>query len=338
VTPPWLLALGAFTAIALPALALMVSVVRQRGGALGRLAAVERLQQELLNPRPGRAVTEAMPAEGTTPAGRDTPGQSGRGRAGMLARFAPARRLVAWAERDLGYTGWQLSPNSYLACRGCAPLLLGAAVAAFTARPAVLPLVALGIHLLASGLVGRRIAGYRRQVGRQTEEVINILVAHLRAGQSLMQSLQALTEEAPLPSRAEYDRVARQLALGTSIAEALRSMERRAPVTYVSLLVSALNLHHRIGGDLPTMLRIAADSVRDQVRLQDDLRTAAAGQVLAAYVVAALPIMLFAVMFLIDRPYVGGLLQPGWNMLLWAGGVMETGGFLMMRSFTRIEL
>lgn len=331
-TASWLLTLGAFVAVASPALAAAIAVARRRGGALGRLAAVERWRQELLRTGSGNGVNEAISAGTTASAAR------GRRELGAPFRWATSRRLVQWAERDLGYTGWRLTSGAYLAGRACVPLLLGAAAGALLDRPIVVPLAAVVFHAVASYLVGRRVAAYRRLVGRQTEEVINILVAHLRAGQSLVQSLQALTEEAPSPARAEFDRVARQLALGTSIAEALRSLERRVPVTYVSLLVSALNLHHRVGGDLPTLLRIAADSVRDQVRLQDDLRTAAAGQVLAAYVVAALPIMLFAVMLLIDRPYVGGLLQPGWNLLLWVGGVMEVGGFLLMRSFTRLAI
>jgi hypothetical protein len=41
---------------------------------------------------------------------------------------------------------------------------------------------------------------------------------------------------------------------------------------------------------------------------------------------------------LIDRPYISGLLQPGWNLLLVLGAVMEVVGFLIMRSFTRIQL
>jgi len=57
------------------------------------------------------------------------------------------------------------------------------------------------------------------------------------------------------------------------------------------------------------------------VRLQDELSTAAAGQMLAAYVVVALPILLFVLLYVIDRPYISGLLQPGWNLLLVVAGV-----------------
>jgi hypothetical protein len=41
---------------------------------------------------------------------------------------------------------------------------------------------------------------------------------------------------------------------------------------------------------------------------------------------------------LIDRPYISGLLQPGWNLLLVLGGAMEVAGFFIMRSFTKLEL
>ncbi|HEV7215435.1 MAG TPA: hypothetical protein VGP33_09950, partial [Chloroflexota bacterium] len=84
--------------------------------------------------------------------------------------------------------------------------------------------------------------------------------------------------------------------------------------------------------------RIAGTTVHDQIRLQNELTTAAAGQMLAAYVVVALPIVMFSLLYLIDRPYMGILLQPGWNLLLVAAAVLVLVGFLIIRSFTRIEL
>lgn len=332
-TSPVLLAGAGFLTLALPTLAGVLTLAKRSSGTTRRLAAVERLQRDSV------ATTSVA---GLRSSGSSSMAASAAIRGGSISRrlgqLPPGRRLLARAERDLQFTPWSLTPLAYLLTRMLAALLLGAAVW-FMVR---IPLGFLGgvlvAHLLAGSVVAHQVWLYRRNVGRQTEDVIDILIAHLRAGQSLVQSLGALAEEAPVPARQEYGRVSRQVALGTPVSEALRSLERRVPITSVSLLISALNMHHRIGGDLPMLLRIAANTVHDQIRLQDELTTAAAGQMLAAYVVVALPIVMFGLLYLIDRPYMSALLQPGWNLLLGTAVALEVVGFLIIRSFTRIEL
>ena len=328
---PLLLSAAAFLAFALPVLAGALVFSRRGAGATSRLAALERMQQDLMAGSAGGAMPQSTPGGGT-----EARRQSGP--VGRLEQTNVGRRLVARGERDLEFTSWSVTPRTYVFRRLLVAVLAGCASWLVTRAPIGFLAGAVAAHFVAGRVVARQVGIYRRKIGRQTEDVIDILISHLRAGQSLAQSLTALTEEAPEPSRSEYGRVARQVALGTAVSEALRTMERRVPVTPVALLTSALNMHHRIGGDLPMLLRIAADTVHDQVRLQDELSTAAAGQMLAAYVVVAMPIILFALLYVIDRPYISGLLQPGWNLLLVVAGVMEVAGFLIMRSFTRIEL
>jgi tight adherence protein B len=336
---PVLLAPAGFLAIALPILAAVLALTRGRGVAARRLASVEQLPHPALD---GAITAGATPAAGS-PLDGINPGVgveagSRTAPAGRLAQLPVSRRLLARAEHDLEFTPWTLSPAAYLVRRLLATLFAGAVAWLALHQPVAVLVAAIAVHLVTGRIVAHQVTVYRLQIGRQAEEVIEILIAHLRAGQSLVQSLGAVRDEGPAPSRDEYSRVARRVALGAPVSEALRAMERRTPITSVALLISALNMHHRIGGDLPMLLRIAADTIRDQVRLQDDLRTAAAGQLLAAYVVVALPVLLFAALYLIDRPYISGLLQPGWDLLLVLGAIMEVAGFLIVRSFMRIEL
>lgn len=325
---PSLLALCAFLALALPAAAVALALAQPARRARRRLVAVERLQRELVG---AGAVARA-------PAASDGGGPPPSGLAARLGQTAPGRWGLARAERELEQTSWTLTPERYLVRRALV-YLAAAFIAWLWLRALPAALLGAGLaHFIWDRVVAVKAERRRRKIGVQTEQVIEILIANLRAGRSLLQSVHALADEAPLPSREEYGRVVRQLSLGSPISEALRSLEGRVPVEQVSLFVSALNLHHRIGGELPVLLRIAADTIREQVRLQDEVRTAAAGQVLASYVVVALPIVLFGVLMLIDRPYISGLLQPGWNLLLLLGGLMEVAGFFIMRSFTKLDL
>ncbi|HEV7214291.1 MAG TPA: type II secretion system F family protein, partial [Chloroflexota bacterium] len=237
----FLLATAGFFALALPTLAGVLTLTRRSNGTVKRLAAVERLQQELVTVSAGFGPRPSDPASLLA----SGVAQQRGGITGRLGQLPPGRRLLARAERDLEYAPWALTPSAYLARRFCAALLLGTAVWFVLRTPLAFIIGVVVANVLAGSLVAHQVWLYRRNVGRQTEDVIDILIAHLRAGQSLVQSLGALTEEAPVPARREYARVIRQIALGTPVSEALRSMARRIPVTPVSLLISALNLHHR---------------------------------------------------------------------------------------------
>src|SRR4029079_7951128 len=80
------------------------------------------------------------------------------------------------------------------------------------------------------------------------------LAAAVRSGASLTQAIRYTTTEAAPPVRDDLTRIVAQLDTGIALEQALRSWPDVRPSANVELVVGALELHRRSGGDLPAVL------------------------------------------------------------------------------------
>ena len=76
----------------------------------------------------------------------------------------------------------------------------------------------------------------------------------LRAGYSLLQTMELVAREAKDPIAGEFRRVVREVGLGMSTEEAMQNMLRRVPSEDLDLLITAINIQHEVGGNLAQIL------------------------------------------------------------------------------------
>ncbi len=85
-------------------------------------------------------------------------------------------------------------------------------------------------------------------------DAVGALAAAVRSGASLTQAVRYATTEAAPPVRDDLTRIVAQLDTGIALEQALRSWPDVRPSANVELVVGALELHRRSGGDLPAVL------------------------------------------------------------------------------------
>ena len=124
-------------------------------------------------------------------------------------------------------------------------------------------LVSIWTATMAIGAVGAAIASaaplawlrwmralVERRFEAQLLDTVALLVSSVRAGHSLLQALEHVTSEAPEPTRSAIGLVVREIGLGASQEDALERLADRMPSDDLELVVSAVNVHHQIGGSL----------------------------------------------------------------------------------------
>jgi tight adherence protein B len=183
----------------------------------------------------------------------------------------------------------------------------------------------------------------RRRVERkfvsQLLDTVGLLASSVRSGHSLLQALEHVTTEAPEPTRSAIALVVREVGLGASQEDALERLADRLPTDDLELIVSALNVHHQIGGSLAKVLDSISDTIRERVRIEGDIRGLTAQQRYSAYILALLPIAAAASLWVFSPDYVGPLFQPGpLRVLLFAAAGMVALGFLVMRKMAKIDV
>jgi len=173
----------------------------------------------------------------------------------------------------------------------------------------------------------------------QLGDTITLLANSLRSGYSLLQSMETVAKELAPPVSEEFGRVVREIGLGLSNQEALDNLLRRVNSDDLDLMITAITVHHEVGGNLAEILETIGHTIRERVRIKGEIRTITAGQRASGYIIAVLPLGLGAFLFTMNREYMSVLFtdQCGLAMLIAAAMGMAS-GFFIIRRIVAIEV
>lgn len=142
----------------------------------------------------------------------------------------------------------------------------------------------------------------------------------------------------PAPAGPELGQVVRDVKLGRSLMAALDDLTERVGSEDLTLVATAIHIHHETGGNLAEILETVTETIRERVRIKGELRSLTAQQRYSGYVLAALPILLFLVLMLINPQYESRLFQPGPTLCVPIGALVSMSiGFLAIRFIVAIE-
>jgi tight adherence protein B len=181
----------------------------------------------------------------------------------------------------------------------------------------------------------RRIAAFNNQLG----DILNLVIGSMRAGYGLLQSFHYVSQRLPDPAAKEFSRVVREVSLGLAMQEALDSLVSRVESEDLELMVTAIGIHHEVGGNLTTILESISDTIRERVRIKREIRSLTAMQRGSAYILVALPFIVGGIIFLMSPNYMMRLFEPGPTLCIPIGAFISMVlGFLITRRIVAIEV
>ncbi len=181
----------------------------------------------------------------------------------------------------------------------------------------------------------RRLNAFNDQLG----DTITLLANSLRSGFSIVQSMKTAAEQLPNPIAAEFHRVTQEIALGLHYEEALNNMLRRVPSDDLDLLITAVNIQGKVGGNLAEILDTIGHTIRERVRIKGEIRVLTAQQMISGYILTVLPVALGLILYLINRTYMGRMFRdPCGLIMLGVAAVMIFAGFMAIRKIVNIEV
>ncbi len=255
--------------------------------------------------------------------------------------------------RRHGFSRWKL-PSPPPVRLGIALLVAGAGGAVWGWAVFGAPPLAL-ICGLAAGIGARQVMARRMPSGRQPAsafwtrrvpsgreqlpEALSLQTCALRAGHSMIGSLQVIASELGPPLGEEVALVMREVELGASIDRALEDFALRMHGRELRLWVTAMLVHRQTGGDLARLLDATAERLRQADQLHRELRALSAQGRLSGLVMALAPLAFLALVSVTAREQVRPILStlPGVLMLL-TGLILDLAGFLWIRRILRIRI
>lgn len=208
------------------------------------------------------------------------------------------------------------------------------------------PLLGILVAIIAGGIgwmiphwyMSRRANKRTKQFVNQMGDTIMLMSNSLRAGYSLLQTMELVSRESPPPMSEEFARVVREVGLGISPQEAMDHLLRRITSEDLDLLVTAINIQHEVGGNLAQILDVIGETIRERVRIKGEISVLTAQGSMSGYIISALPIGLAVLIFLMNPSYMSALFRFPWVCLPIAGVVFIIIGFFAMRKIVRIEV
>jgi tight adherence protein B len=182
---------------------------------------------------------------------------------------------------------------------------------------------------------GRRLSQFEKQL----PTTIDAMAGALQAGSSLTQAMEMVSREVPAPIGTELAIVVREMAVGVPMQDAFASMVERVNSLDLDMLVTAITIQHRVGGNLSTILRTISHTIRERLRIRGEIAIMTAQQRLAAWIVSGLPIMIILALFAIAPSYIMKLFLPGIaRILLVMGSMGIAAGFYALRRISDIDV
>ena len=173
----------------------------------------------------------------------------------------------------------------------------------------------------------------------QLPDTLNLLSGSLRAGYSLMQGVEAVSQEVEEPMGKELRRVVTEARLGREIEDAMDAVAERMSSPDFAWAVMAVRIQREVGGNLSELLLTVADTMVQRDRLRRDVAALTAEGKISAIILGLLPIGLGIFMWLSNPTYMAPLSQTSLGQVLLGVATVTAGaGFLWMKKIINIEI
>lgn len=199
----------------------------------------------------------------------------------------------------------------------------------------VLALAAAIPYVLLLQLAGKR----RKKFGALLPDMLQLLSGSLRAGYSLMQGVEAVSQEVAEPMGKELRRIMTEARLGRDLEEAMEGTAERMDSDDFAWAVMAVRIQREVGGNLAELLMTVSETMISRERLRRDVSTLTAEGKISAIVIGGLPIGLGGVMYAINPEYMTPLFTDGFGqVMLGLAIVAALIGFVWMKKTITIKI
>ncbi len=164
-------------------------------------------------------------------------------------------------------------------------------------------------------------------------ETLQLIAGSLRGGLSMMQSIQTVADEADEPTAEEFQRIVTETRLGRDLAVSFRDLSSRMGSKDFEWVVTAIEIHREVGGDLAGILDRVSDTIRARNRVRGQVKALSAEGRVSGIILFILPPAMVGAISVLNREYLNEMLNEteGQVMLIIAGVLLLAGGAWLKR-------
>ena len=173
----------------------------------------------------------------------------------------------------------------------------------------------------------------------QLEDALGMMSSSLKAGFSINQALEKVSEQEMHPIALEFRLLMQELQLGVPLDQALDNMARRIGSEDFELVATAIITARQTGGELTETLERVAALIRERGRIANKIRALTAMGRLQAIMIGAMPFLLLYGMYQISPVMMDSFVSSFAGVVsICVVVLLVICGFLTIRKITNVEV
>src|SRR6266513_1276518 len=182
---------------------------------------------------------------------------------------------------------------------------------------------------------GRRLKAFNSRL----PDTLSLLSNAMKAGLSLPQAIESVSQTASPAIADELTRVMRETKLGTSTPAALANMVRRVGSEDLDLVVTAIAIQSAVGGNLARVLDGISHTIRQRIQIKAQIGAMTAQMRASGWIITLLPFIVAAVLNIITPTYFRVMFtEPAGRVLLGLAGISIFIGNVFVRRITSFKV
>ena len=180
---------------------------------------------------------------------------------------------------------------------------------------------------------------YRGKFTNQILDGIMILSSCLKSGLSFLQALEVLTEESPPPLSQEVGLVLRENRMGVSLEDSLKHLDERMDIEELRLVINSILVARETGGDLTKVFSRLSNTIRDNRKLKESIKTLTLQGRLQGIIMSVLPFLFIWWVLTFNRQHFNIMFESEiGRMLLFTALILQALGMVLIRKFSIIRI
>lgn len=200
------------------------------------------------------------------------------------------------------------------------------------------PLLSLGMGLLVGAGLPHMVVNFfvKKRTGQfntKFPDAIDLLVRGLRSGLPVTETLGIVAQEVPGPVGVEFKGVVERIKIGKTMEESLQDTADRLAIPEFNFFCITLAIQRETGGNLAETLSNLGDVLRKRAQMKLKIRAMSSESKASAYIVGALPFIVFGMIWWINPKYIGTFFVDERLIAIGIGGGiwMSLGAFIMAK-------
>jgi len=180
---------------------------------------------------------------------------------------------------------------------------------------------------------------WRSKFTGQLVDGVLLMNSCLKAGLSLIQSIEMLCDDMPPPISQEFSVVLGECKMGNSLDEALDNLNKRLDIEELKFITSAILVARETGGDLPSVLSRLVDTLRDRAKLRENIKTYTLQGRAQGIIMSVIPIFFVCIVLTQNRNHFDIMLTTDiGRALLIAAGILQLLAFVFIGIICKIKI